>query len=185
MAVAAILKRRCRLYNECMLNAQFRRIFAVSALGLVLPLLPHSFAQDNDKRGRKYTPPPVTAHVSVAVIKDTNGKPVENAAVVFHLVGEEGKGNMEMKTNEEGKAIIDVIPVGDTVRLQVIADGFQTFGQDYKIEGDAKDIVVKLKRPARQYSTYEHAAASQGGSSAAPTPAATPKQSDTQTAPKQ
>ena len=41
---------------------------------------------------------------------------------------------MEMKTNEEGKTIIDVIPIGDTMRLQVIADGFQTFGQDYKIE---------------------------------------------------
>ena len=74
----------------------------------------------------------------MAVVKDANGKPIENAAVVFHLTGEEGKGNMEMKTNEEGKAIIDVIPIGDTMRLQVIADGFQTFGQDYKIDTDTK-----------------------------------------------
>ena len=100
------------------------------------------------------TRPPPTAQVSVAVIKDTNGKPIENAAVVFHLSGEEGKGNMEMKTNEEGKAIIDVIPIGDTMRLQIIADGFQTFGQDYKIDTDTKDITVRLKRPQQQYSTY-------------------------------
>ena len=37
---------------------------------------------------------------------------------------------MELKTNEDGKAIIDVIPIGDTVRLQVIANGFQTYGAE-------------------------------------------------------
>ncbi len=114
-------------------------------------------AQDTSKRGRKYTPPPATARVSVAVIKDTNGKPIENAAVIFHMVGEEGKGNMELKTNGEGRAAIDVVPIGDTMTLQVLAEGFQTFGEDYKISSDTKDIVVRLKRPQRQYSTYEHA----------------------------
>ena len=138
-------------------------------------------AQDNDSRGRKYHAPPPTAKVSVAVIKDTNGKPIENAAVVFHLSGEEGKGNMEMKTNEEGKAIIDVIPIGDTVRLQIIADGFQTYGQDYKIDTDTKDITVRLKRPQSQYSTYAHTASgtSSGNQSNAP------QQSAPQTPPKQ
>jgi Carboxypeptidase regulatory-like domain len=140
-------------------------------------------AQDTDSRGRKYHAPPPTAHVSVAVIKDTNGKPIENAAVVFHLFGEEGKGNMEMKTNEDGKAIIDVVPIGDSIRLQVIADGFQTFGEDYKIDADTKDITVRLKRPGQQYSTYAHASAASGTAPAAQTGA--PKQNSTQTPPKQ
>jgi hypothetical protein len=107
-------------------------------------------------RGRKYTPPPPTAKITVTVMKETNGKPVENAAVVFHpMKGNKDEGNLELKTNEDGKATIDVIPIGDTVRLQVIADGFQTFGDDYQITTDAKEIQVKLKRPARQYSIYE------------------------------
>jgi hypothetical protein len=137
-----------------MLNSQCRRLLALSAFVVAVSGFAH--AQDSSVRGRKYVAPPNTAKVSVAVVKDANGKPIENAAVIFHMVGEEGKGNMEMKTNEEGKAVIEVIPIGDTVTLQVIASGFQTFGQDYKIETDSKDITVRLKRPQGQYSTYTH-----------------------------
>jgi hypothetical protein len=160
-----------------------RRLVVPSAV-FVLSLLSLSVhSQETEKRGRKYTPPPPTSHITVAVVKDANGKPVENAAVVFHMSGEEGKGNMEMKTNEDGKAIIDVVPIGDSIRLQVIADGFQTFGEDYKIDTDAKDIVVRLKRPVRQYSTYEHAAQTSPASSGSQSSGQKP--GDTPTAPKQ
>lgn len=153
-----------------MSNWQRRLLLALSALLLAASGLAH--AQDSSARGRKYVPPPNTAKVSVAVVKDANGKPIENAAVIFHMVGEEGKGNMEMKTNEEGKAVIEVIPVGDTVTLQVIANGFQTFGKDYKIESDSKDITVRLKRPQGQYSAYTH---SDVPASATPSQANAPK----------
>jgi hypothetical protein len=124
-------------------------LFAVTAPGLLM-------AQDQTHRGRKYTPPPPTSKITVTVTKATNGKPVENAAVIFHPI-KNGKdeGNLELKTNEEGKAVIEVIPIGDTVRLQIIASGFQTFGEDYEITTDTKDINVKMKRPDRQYSIYE------------------------------
>jgi hypothetical protein len=59
-----------------------------------------------------------------------------------------------LKTNEDGKAIIDVIPIGDTVRLQVIANGYQTYGEDYKINKAEMTMEIKMKRPAAQYSTY-------------------------------
>jgi hypothetical protein len=164
-----------------MLKSQLSRFVTLSVFACIGLISLAASAQDASKRGRKYTPPPDTAHVSVSVVRDTNGKPVENAAVVFHMVGEEGKGNMELKTNEEGKAVIDVIPLGDTVTLQVIANGFQTFGEDYKINSDTKDIVVRLKRPARQYSTYDHP-----GGSAGNTPSTgTGQNSDTTPAPKQ
>ncbi len=113
-------------------------------------------AQDTEHRGRKYKPPPPTAKITVTVVKATNGKPVENAAVVFHPM-KDGKdeGGLELKTNEDGRVSIDVIPVGDTVRLQIVAHGFQTYGEDYEIATDSKDITVKLKPPDRQYSIYE------------------------------
>jgi hypothetical protein len=162
-----------------MSKSQSRRRIALAAFVLLAasPLCP---AQDSTSRGRKYKAPPPTARISVAVVKDANGKPVENAAVVFHLTGEEGKGNMEMKTNEEGKAVIDVVPIGDTMRLQVLADGFQTYGEDYKIDTDSKEITVRLKRPQAQYSTYAHAAS---GTGSAAQPVA-PQQSSPQTPPK-
>jgi hypothetical protein len=131
-----------------------RALLAVCLFAVSFPAM--LFAQDQPKRGRKYTPPPPTCKITVTVVKATNGKPVENAAVVFHPI-KNGKdeGGLELKTNEEGKVSIDVIPIGDTVRLQVIASGYQTFGDDYEVTADSKDITVKMKHPDRQYSIYE------------------------------
>jgi len=136
-------------------------------------------AQDSQHRGRKYTPPPPTAKITVTVVKETNGKPVENAAVVFHpLKNGKDQGGLELKSNEEGRVAIDVIPVGTTVRLQIVAKGFQTFGEDYDISGDSKEITVKLKPPDKQYSIYERHDASkeQGGADSASDRPAQPDQ---------
>jgi hypothetical protein len=123
------------------------------AAALVIPVA--LFAQEKN-RGRKYVPPPSTSKITVTVTKSTNGKPVENAAVVFHPI-KNGKdeGGLELKTDENGKATLDVIPIGDTLQLQVIATGYQTFGNNYQITADTKNIAVKLRHPARQYSIYE------------------------------
>ncbi len=127
-------------------------------LAVVLGLVSGAHAQEQG-RGRKYKPPPPTCKVTVTVLKSTNGKPLENASVVFHPM-KDGKdqGNMELKTNEDGKVTIDVIPVGDQLRLQVLASGYQTYGHDYDLPADSKEIEVKLNRPQKQYSIYEHPA---------------------------
>jgi hypothetical protein len=39
--------------------------------------------------------------------------------------------------------------------VQVLASGFQTFGEDYTIEKDKTEITIKLKRPQGQFSIYE------------------------------
>jgi hypothetical protein len=127
-----------------------RRISAAVLLLAGIPLL-----GADQRNGRKYTPPPATATIKVTVLRSTNGKPIPNAAVVFHpMEGEKDKGALELKSNDDGMVTIDVIPIGDTVRLQVIADGWKTFGDDYKIDTDSKEIVVKMKRPSEQYSLY-------------------------------
>lgn len=93
-----------------------------------------------------------------AVLKDDNGKPVRNAAVILHPVegsGKQSKGGFELKTNSEGKAETDGIPYGK-LRVQVIAPGFQTFGQDYTINQPEQEMVIRLKRPQGQYSIYEN-----------------------------
>ena len=113
-----------------------------------------SSAQDSAKRGRKYKAPPATSKIEVTVLKDFNGKPIENAAVVFHLDGD--KGNMELKTNEDGKSTIDILPIGATMRLQILAKGYQTYGEDYKIDKPEMSFDVRLKRPGEQYSIYKN-----------------------------
>jgi hypothetical protein len=144
----------------------FRLSLFVAAFGLIVTLLAAN-AQDAPRRGRKYKAPPASARIEVTVLRDVNGKPIENAAVVFHSIqGDRDKGNMELKTNEDGKAIIDVLPIGDTVRLQVIAKGFQTYGEDYKIDLAAMAIDIKMKRPGEQYSIYKsHGVAADKGKS--------------------
>jgi hypothetical protein len=136
----------------------------------VLLCVPSLVSAQTMKRGRKYTPPPPTCKITVTVTKGKNGKPVENAGVVFHPM-KDGKdaGNMELKTNEDGKAVLDVIPIGSTVRLQIIASGYQTYGADYQVDSPTKDIEVKLLPPGRQYSIYEkHDESQLGGHDEAP-----------------
>jgi hypothetical protein len=103
-----------------------------------------------------------TTWVYFTVVKKDNGKPVRNAAVVMHPVNEKGKqerGGLELKTDPEGKANFDGVPYGP-LRVQVLATGFQTFGEDYTIEKDKTEITIKLKRPQGQFSIYEDHAGS-------------------------
>ncbi len=99
-----------------------------------------------------------------AVLKDDNGKPVRNAAVILHPVAQHGKqsrGGFELKTNSEGETESDGIPYG-MLRVQVIAPGFQTYGQDYSIDQPQKEITIRLKRPQGQYSIYDNHTDSSG-----------------------
>jgi Carboxypeptidase regulatory-like domain len=96
------------------------------------------------------------AQLRFVVVKDYNGKPIRNAAVVLHPVSRKGKqarGGMELKTDNDGRTNIDGIPYGP-LRVQVLAQGFQTFGEDYEIDKPELEITVKLKRPGGQYSVY-------------------------------
>jgi len=148
------VKLALRNQGATMNSMQRRRIFlfaAVFALFAVFAGVLTGAAQD--KRGRKYKAPPPTARIEVTVVRADDGKPVENAAVIFHDLND--TGNMELRSNEDGKTVIDVLPIGKTARLQIIARGFQTFGQDYPVDKANMAIEVRLKRPGQQYSTYK------------------------------
>jgi hypothetical protein len=97
-----------------------------------------------------------TSLLSFQVLKDDNGKPVRSASVIMHPVGgngKQGKGGMELKTDAEGKSSFDGIPYGK-LRVQVLAPGYQTYGEDFDIDKPKMDFTIKLKRPQSQYSIY-------------------------------
>ena len=99
-----------------------------------------------------------TSALRFVVVRDSDGKPVRNAEVVLHPVkhkGKQGQGEVELKTDAEGKTSVDGIPYGP-LRVQVLAPHFQTFGEDYEINKAEMEITVKLKRPGGQYSVYEN-----------------------------
>ena len=123
--------------------------YAVLLVAVAMLGLGAGFAQENDDD---------VATLRFVILKDYNGKPIRNASVVLHPVKKDGKqdrGGMELKTDPEGRAAYDGIPYGE-LRVQVLADGFQTFGQDYQIDKPELDISIKLKRPQGQYSIYEN-----------------------------
>jgi len=137
-----------------------RTVWSLSFLVLFLAFtscLPTK-AQDQDapvKRGRKYKAPPATSHIEVTVLKKFNGKPIMNAAVVFNSsMDGKDEGNLEVKTDPDGKATIDVIPTGSTVRVQVIAPGFATFAEEYQVNDPTKEISIAMVRPKEQISSY-------------------------------
>ncbi len=98
-----------------------------------------------------------TSILTFLVVKDDNGKPVRSAAVIMHPVsakGKQGRGDLELKTDADGKTIFDGVPYGP-LRVQVLAPGFQTFGEDYQVDKAKLSITIKLKRPQGQYSIYQ------------------------------
>jgi hypothetical protein len=117
---------------------------AILAFALLLLSLA-SFAEDK------------SSDLKFVVVKEENGKPVRNASVILHSVNKEGKqekGGMQLKTDSEGKTGFNGIPYGK-LRVQVLATGFQTFGQDYEISEPTHTFEIKLKPPQKQYSIYD------------------------------
>jgi 5-hydroxyisourate hydrolase-like protein (transthyretin family) len=98
-----------------------------------------------------------SAKLDFLVLKDSNGKPVRNAEIVLHAVDKNGHQkdeSVELKTHEDGKATVNAIPYGK-VRVQVIAQGFRTYGEDFDINQPNHAITIKLQKPAEQYSIYK------------------------------
>lgn len=98
-----------------------------------------------------------SASLQFMVVRDNNGKPVRNAEIVLHPVDKNGRQKdegLELKTHEDGKAEVSGIPYGK-FRVQVIAPGFKTFGDDYEINQPTHEFTIKLQKPADQYSIYK------------------------------
>jgi hypothetical protein len=115
-----------------------------------------AFAQNN--------PPPDSSTASKAAqsnrirIEVTGGDgdtPVENASVYLKYVEErklrkDKKIELNVKTNHEGVAHVPDAPMGK-VLIQVIAEGWKTYGKWVEITDPRQIIKVKLEKPPRWY----------------------------------
>ena len=120
---------------------------------LLLILATGVFAKDK----KKSNPSESLAILHFTVVKDDNGKPVRNASVVLHAVekdGSQARGGYQLKTNGDGLIDDEGVPYGK-LRVQVLAPGFQTFGEDFDINQPEMAIEIRLKRPTQQFSIYD------------------------------
>ena len=95
------------------------------------------------------------------VIKSQAGKPIDRASVVVRFVeghsivklGKAVRTTFELRTNQEGEANIPSIPQGK-IRIQVIAKGYQTYGNTFDITDEEKTVNITLNPPQQQYSAH-------------------------------
>jgi hypothetical protein len=80
-------------------------------------------------------------------VKTPSGNPVDRASVIVKFVKGRAKMKLgkkilktwETRTNQEGLAKIPPIPQG-SIQVQVIAKGYQTFGQIFEIDEEQKTV---------------------------------------------
>ena len=95
------------------------------------------------------------------VVKNQVGKPVDRASVVVKFVqghsiiklGKAVRTTFELRSNQDGEARIPSIPQGK-ILVQIIAKGFQTFGQTYEVNEEEKTLDITLNPPQQQYSAH-------------------------------
>jgi len=98
----------------------------------------------------------------VVQVKTLSDHPVDRASVIVKFVqgrakmklGKKIRTTWETRTNQEGLAKIPPVPQG-TIQVQVIAKGFQTFGQVFNVDEEQKTIEIKLNPPQAQYSSHQ------------------------------
>ena len=87
------------------------------------------------------------------------GRPVDQASVVVRFVRGHAlkikalRTTWELRTNQEGVVDVPDVPQGQ-IRIQIIAKGFQTYGQLFDVAEDAKTIDIKLNPPQQQYTSH-------------------------------
>jgi hypothetical protein len=98
--------------------------------------------------------------LSVLVLSPA-GKPLDRASVIIRFVSGRDKMKLyskvrtqwETKTNQEGMVRIPEIPQGK-IQIQVIASGYQTYGNVFEVEHDEKTLEIKMNVPQAQYSAH-------------------------------
>ena len=95
------------------------------------------------------------ARLTIVVTGGDEKKPVDSASVYIRYVeehkhGKDKKIEMNLKTNQSGVCHVPVIPRGKFV-VQVIADGWKTYGEYYDVNQTDQTINITLVRPPKWY----------------------------------
>jgi len=95
-------------------------------------------------------------------VKTHTDRPLDRASVVVKFVkgrnylklGKKTVTSWQVKTNQEGVAKVPALPQGE-ILIQVIAKGYQTFGQTFEVNEPERTIEVKLNPPQPQFSAHQ------------------------------
>ncbi len=92
------------------------------------------------------------------VVVDHEGEPVPRASLIIRtLKGKKHRKvgrSFELKTSQQGTAPLPPMKQG-FVLLQVIAEGYQTYGETVELRESEQTVTVKLKPPQDQFSVHK------------------------------
>jgi hypothetical protein len=90
------------------------------------------------------------------VVTSPKGNPVANASVYVRyskpggLLHHDELAELDLKTNLDGSVKVPPVPQGK-IQIQVIAQGWHTFGEWYDVEKDQQDVSIQLQEPPHWY----------------------------------
>ena len=99
-----------------------------------------------------------TTRLTVQVVDSTTKKPIYNAHVVVRFevdrkLRRDKRVSWESKANQKGEVVLNAIPRG-TVKVQVIARGYQTYGDQHELNQAEQTLSIAMKTPTGQKSAY-------------------------------
>jgi len=94
-------------------------------------------------------------NLRIVVTGGNDNQPVANASVYLRFtetrfLRKAKKVELDLKTNHEGVAVMRDLPRAEVV-IQVVATGWKSFGQRFKLDRDEQTIPIKLEKPPHWY----------------------------------
>jgi hypothetical protein len=134
------------------------KVLASCLTFILTGLLVAGMAAQSSQAPAPKTPPQRPESISRLTIEVTGGDkdaPVENASVYVKYVEEhklfkDKKFELNVKTNREGMAHVPDAPFGK-VLIQVVAEGWKTYGKWLEITDAKQTIKVHLEKPPKWY----------------------------------
>lgn len=135
------------------------KILACVGLAVCVAIAPRMIAQNSPSPTSKPQSPPLASEVQTRLtIEVTGGEkntPVENASVYVkfveeHAIKKNKKLEINVKTGREGVAHVPDAPMGRAL-VQVVAEGWKTYGHWLDITDPKQVIKVHLDRPPKWY----------------------------------
>jgi|SRR5450432_3593381 hypothetical protein len=134
---------------------QVALVGSLCGVWLCVPLLVWGQTGGPSKEKPPAVAPASIARMTVEVTGGDSNKPIENASVYVktveqHAVLKDKKTELSVKTNQSGIAHIPDAPSG-RVLIQIVAEGWKSYGHWYDIT-DLKEVIkIHLERPPKWY----------------------------------
>ena len=101
------------------------------------------------------TRPDPQSRITIEVTGGEKETPVENASVYFkyieeHKIKKNKTTELNVKTNRDGVAHVPDAPLG-RVLIQVLAEGWKSYGRWFDITDPKQTIKIRLERPPKWY----------------------------------